>query len=296
VDTAIGVGLAIVAALLLAFASASEHDVANAITDERPGGLGMLRALARRPLWLLGVTSDVSSFAFQAAALAFGSLLLVQPLLVTSLLFALPLNARLAGRRVDRRDWMMAAVLAVALVVFETVGRPSAGTDSAPFGAWVPAGIVVVAVVVVCVAVASTQRGARRAVSLALVTGVTYGITAAMAIGVVNMLDDGVVAVVRGWELWVMVVAAGTGWWLQQSAYQAGALTASLPIVMVGEPVVAVVLGVWVLGERIRTDSIGWVVLAAAGVAILFAVVSLARSAARFEEESAPVAAVSSAG
>jgi drug/metabolite transporter (DMT)-like permease len=296
VDTALGIGLAVVAALLLAVASAAEHGAANAATDVPAGGWTMLRTLLRRPLWLFGVTSDVSSFAFQAAALAFGSLLLVQPLLVLSLLFALPLNARLTGRRVSRRDWAWAGALVAGLVVFDTVGQPTAGAAEAPIGDWLPAGIVVVVVVAACVTLAATRRGTGRAVPLAVVTGVTYGVTAAMTIGVVGTLDEGLGAVVTSWELYVLVVAALTGWWLQQSAYQAGALTASLPIVMVAEPVVAVGLGVWILDERIRTGAAGWFVLALAAATILVAVVALARSkAARDEELDAPPPTVVSA-
>jgi drug/metabolite transporter (DMT)-like permease len=287
VDSALGIGFALLAALLLAFASAAEHGAANDVPDERAGGLSMLSDLLRRPLWLLGVTSDVSSFVAQGVALAFGSLLLVQPLLVTSLLFALPLSARLAGRRVSRRDWAWAALLTAGLVVFVTVGQPTAGVDRVPFRDWVPAAILVGAVVAVCGIVASTRRGAQRALALASVTGVAYGVTAAMAIGVVHTLGDGVGAVVGSWELWVMLGAAVSGWWLQQSAYQAGALTASLPIVMVGEPVVSITLGVWVLDERIHANAAGWVVLGAAALAIVTGVVALARSAARFEQSRA---------
>ena len=295
-DTALGIGLAVVAALLLAFASAAEHGAAHAESDVRAGGWAMLQALRRRPLWLVGVTSDVSSFAFQAVALGFSSLLLVQPLLVLSLLFALPLNARLTGRRVSRRDWAWAATLVAGLAVLDTVGQPTAGQDQASAQEWLPASAVVVAVVAVCIAVAVTRRGTARAVSLAVVTGVTYGVTAAMTIGVVGALDDGVGAVVTSWELYVLIVAATTGWWLQQSAYQAGALTASLPIVMVAEPVVAVALGVWILDERIRTGPAGWVVLALAAGTIIVAVVALAHSKAAADEDlDAPPPAVISA-
>jgi drug/metabolite transporter (DMT)-like permease len=282
--TALGIVFALISALLLAIASAAEHGAANDVPDERAGGLSMLVELLRRPLWLIGVTSDVTSFAFQGAALAFGSLLLVQPLLVSSLLFALPLSARIAGRRVERSDRAWATVLTAGLIVFVTVGQPTAGRDLAPFRDWVPAGALLAVVVAGCLVLGSTQRGARRSAPLALVTGIAYGVTAAMAIGVVSLLGDGFAPLLRSWELWVMIVAAGAGWWVQQSAYQAGALTASLPIVMVGEPVVAIALGVVILDERIRAGPLGWVALGAAGLAILVAVVTLARSAARYEE------------
>lgn len=283
--TTLGIVLALASALLLAAASAAEHGAANDVPDERAGGISMLIDLLRRPLWLLGVTSDVSSFAFQGAALAFGSLLLVQPLLVSSLLFALPLSARIGRRRVGRSEWTWAAVLTAGLIVFVTVGQPSRGIDLAPIREWVPSAIVLAVVIVACLLLASTQQGARRSVPLALITGVTYGITAAMAIGVVHLIGDGLGPVLRSWELWVMLATALLGWWIQQSAYQAGALTASLPVVMVGEPVVAVALGIGILHERIETGPLGWAAIVVAGLAIAVAVVALARSAARYEQQ-----------
>ena len=66
-------------------------------------------------------------FALQAAALGLGSVLLVQALLVTSLLFALPISARPAHRRVTRWEWMWAVLLAAAVAVIVTVGNPTGG-------------------------------------------------------------------------------------------------------------------------------------------------------------------------
>src|SRR4051812_50012366 len=61
--------------------------------------------LAHRRKWVLGIGCDVGSFALQALALAFGPLALVQPLLVTGLLFAVPLAVRWRGRRLGPREW-----------------------------------------------------------------------------------------------------------------------------------------------------------------------------------------------
>ena len=137
--------------------------------------------LLRRRLWLLGISADATAVALQAAALAVGSLVLVQPLLVTSLLFALPFSAHLAGRQVSRRDWGWGAVLTAGLAVFLVVGRPSGGVERAPIGDWVPAGLVAGTWLLVCSVAASRQRGARRSILVALVTGMLFCIAAAMA-------------------------------------------------------------------------------------------------------------------
>ena len=75
----------------------------------------MFATLLRRPLWWAGTAVAVAGYGFQALALVKGSLIVVQPLLVSALLFALPLSARLAGRRVTRREWLWAALLTVSL-------------------------------------------------------------------------------------------------------------------------------------------------------------------------------------
>jgi hypothetical protein len=65
-----------------------------------------------------------------------------------------------------------------------------------------------------------------------------------------------------------------------QSAYRAGALTASLPTIIVAKPVVGGVLGVFVLEETLRTEGAGWFVLVAAAVVVIIATVGLARGEA----------------
>ncbi len=54
----------------------------------------LLVRLARRPLWIVGLFAHAVGTGLHAVALRFGALSLVQPLLVISLVFALPLRAR----------------------------------------------------------------------------------------------------------------------------------------------------------------------------------------------------------
>ena len=102
--SALAVALAVLAAALFAVAAAVQQRSAAAVADDRGRGPKLVLTLVRQPLWWVGTLADVGGYAAQAAALGLGSLLLVQPLLVTSLLFALPLGAWLAGRRLRRSD------------------------------------------------------------------------------------------------------------------------------------------------------------------------------------------------
>jgi drug/metabolite transporter (DMT)-like permease len=272
--------LALVAAALFAVASAAQQRAAAEVPDEDARGLGLIRTLVRRPLWWVGTIGDGGGFVAQAAALGLGSLLLVQPLLVTTLLFALPLSARWAGRRLSRPDKTWALVLVAALAVFVVVGEPTAGVDRASLERWLPAAVVIGVVFAACAAGAAVRRGTTRAVLLAVCTALMYGATAALIKGTVSLIDDGVLAVVTAWETWALVVVVAVGTLLQQSAFQAGALGASLPIVTVGEPVVAVLLGIAVLDEQVQSSGAEWVLIGVLAVVMAVATAALARSSA----------------
>ena len=60
--------------------------------------------LAQRPVWLAGVVIELVGFGMQAVALGLGRLVVVQPIQVVSVVFALPLGARLTGQRAGRRE------------------------------------------------------------------------------------------------------------------------------------------------------------------------------------------------
>ncbi|WNV86041.1 DMT family transporter [Umezawaea sp. Da 62-37] len=270
--------LALLAAVLFAVASVAQQRAARTVPDDDLGGLRLIRALIRHPSWWVGTLSDLGAYLAQAAALGFGSLLLVQPLLVTTLLVALPLGARWAGRRLRRADWTWAVLLVVALAAFVVVGEPTAGRDRASPAHWLPAGVVVAVVLVCCLVGSSRYRGARAAL-LAVATAVAYGLTAALTKGVVDLLARGPVAVATHWETYGLVLAAVGGTLLQQNAFQAGDLAASLPIVTAGEPVVAVALGVAVLDEHLRVRGAEWLLIGVLVAVVVLATVALSRSA-----------------
>ncbi|HET9892586.1 MAG TPA: DMT family transporter, partial [Mycobacterium sp.] len=120
--------VAIISALLSAFWAAVGIVVRQRAAQRVPGdeamSASMATTLVRQPLWWAGTFAAVAGYVFQAVALAHGSLLLVQPLLVSSLLFALPLSAALCHQRISRTQWSWAMLLTAALAVFLLVGQP----------------------------------------------------------------------------------------------------------------------------------------------------------------------------
>jgi drug/metabolite transporter (DMT)-like permease len=276
--------LAVGAAFFIAIGDVIHQRSTHEVTDEPVSHVDLFLRLLRNGQWWLGSAVSAVGFALQAAALGLGSVLLVQALLVTSLLFALPINARLSRRRVTRWAWTWAALLAAAVAVIVTVGNPTAGHSRASFETWTAVIAVLGPALVLCVVGARMLSGPVSAVLLAVVSGALWGVFAVLTKGVVDRLDfsswAGLWALLRTPEVyaWALVAIAGTAW--QQSSFRAGALTASLPTMTVTEPVVGSVLGIVVLGETLRPGDAGWLTLIVAVAVMVVATAALAHDEA----------------
>ncbi|PRC47882.1 hypothetical protein C6A85_82670, partial [Mycobacterium sp. ITM-2017-0098] len=199
-----------------------------------------------------GTASAVAGFVFQALALANGSLLLVQPILVSALLFALPLSARLAHRRVTRAEWGWAVLLTAALAVFVLLAKASPGDYEASLSTSAVVAVVCTAAVAACVVVATRIVGWIRAVLLAAAVGVLFGVVAVLTKLVMHVLThEGLGAVLATPVLYLLALLGVVAMLLQQSSFHAGSLQASVPTMLVLEPVIAVILGAVVLGEHL---------------------------------------------
>jgi hypothetical protein len=200
---------------------------------------------------------------------------------VAALLFALPIYARLSHNRVTRWEWIWAVVLACALAVVIIVGDPEAGRQRASLSTWLVVALVMVPALVLCVLGARIWSGRPiAAVLLAVVAGSSLALFAVLTKGVVEVGEEGLGAVLRAPEFYPWLLVALCGMIFQQSAFRAGALTASLPTMTVAKPVVAGVLGVTVLGETLGATGPAAFVLVAAVAMVIIATVALARGEA----------------
>lgn len=286
----VGHGLTVLLALLAAAFLAIGIVVRQRATMDVPAEFGvspvMIQTLIRRPLWWAGTASAIAGFVFQALALANGSLLLVQPILTSALLFALPLSARLARRRVTRGEWAWAMLLTVALAVFVVLAKARPGDYEASLSNSAVVAVVCTVAVSACVLVATRTIGWRRAVLLAVAVGVLFGVVAVLTKLVMHVLThDGPRAVLTTPVLYLLVALGVLAMLLQQSAFHAGSLQTSVPTMLVLEPVVAVVLGAVVLGEHLDVGRWDAVVLAVSTLAMAAATIALGRDEGAYEEQ-----------
>jgi len=277
----VAVLLALCAALASAIGDVIRQRSAQEVTDKQVGHLALFRMSLRDTRWWLGGLAAVVNYSLQAGALAWGSVVLVTALQVTALLFALPIYARLTKRRVSRWEWMWAVVLASALAVVIIVGDPAAGQQRAPIATWIIVGVVLVPLLVSCVLAARVWSGGPfAAVLLAVVAGSSLALFAVLTKGMVEISEHSLSGVLTAPEFVPWILAALAGMIFQQSAFRAGALTASLPTMTVAKPVVAGLLGVLVLGETLNAEGPKAFVLLAAVSVVIVATVALARGEA----------------
>ncbi|MCV7089603.1 DMT family transporter [Mycobacterium interjectum] len=269
--------LALASALCIALGDVLQQRAAHCITDGSVGHVELFARLLRDRRWWWGGLLLMASIALQAAALQRGSVLLVQALLMLSLLFALPINARVWHRTVTGGEWIWAGLLTAAVIVIVVVGNPQAGRSGASVGTWLAVAVVLAPLLVTCVVAGRVRGGAAAAALFAFVSGALWGVFAVLTKEVVARPGDGGWAVARTPELYACVLAAVGGVVWSQAAFRAGPLTASMPTLQVSQPVVAAVLGVVVLGETLNTGRAGMTSLATAGLAATAAIVKLAR-------------------
>lgn len=278
--TGIAVLLAVAAALMMGIGDVIQQRSAQQVTDKSVGTVALFGRLLRDRRWWAGSLVAAAGFGLQAAALGVGSVVLVQALLVTSLLFALLISAKVNHRRITRLQGIWAVLLLAAVAVVVIVGNPQAGNPRGSLRTWAVVALVMGPAAIVCVVGSRIFSGWASALLLGLLSGSLWGLFSVLTKGVVDQLDRGIPALLRLPELYVLAVLAiaATAW--EQSAFRAGPLTASLPAVTVAEPLVGSMLGVAVLGETLSAKGVGLVALGVSAAVVVAATVALAHSQA----------------
>lgn len=232
-------------------------------------------------VWLLGLAAQTAGVLLQAAALDRGRVAIIQPLLVTAVVWAMPLGYFLTGQVITRRHVLGAVLVVAGLAVFASVGDPAAGVDDAPASDWAMAFLVLGAICVGLLLFSRRGGSDSKAAVFGAVAGILYGISATLMKPVLeNLHAEGAVAVLESWELWVMAIGGLVGFYIQQLSLATGKLVTSVATVSVVNPVVSVLLGALVLQERLDRDP-PWHAVVAVGalaVALLGAVVAASAS------------------
>jgi drug/metabolite transporter (DMT)-like permease len=248
-------------------------------------------------MWLAGTVALLTGYVFQAAALDRGRLSIIQPLLVMTVVFALPLGYFLTRQNVGRPELIGAGVIVAGLALFAIYGDPAGGRENAPGDEWAIA-IAVLAMLSGALLVFGERGGLTlEAAVYGTVAGMLFGLSAALTKPTVNYLHAGIGELLSHWEPYALAIAGAVGFVLQQVSLGTGKLAPSVATVSVANPVVGILLGVILLDERLSRPA--WhVVVACVGLGMALAgavVIALSRQASGEHQESLPATGAATA-
>ncbi|MGW3355077.1 hypothetical protein ACWDFL_06615 [Streptomyces bungoensis] len=280
----LAVGLSLVSAVAYAAAAVAQERLAS-----RGSGTGLLRLLGTGAWWS-AVGLNAAAALLHVVALKYGPLTVVQPLGALTLVAAVPLGARAAGRRVGTAEWRGTALTLLGLAaLLVTASGPAPVRVLSLTEALAVAGTTAALIGVL------SRPGARPGLRHATASGVASGVASALTQTVTVAATDRTGAGLSVAEVVVAVLVAAFatgGLLLSQTAYRGG-LGAPLAVVTLSNPLVAAVIGLTLLGQGLRGGASGVLLaLAGAGVAARGVLLLTRSPAGPVDDEEHPVAAV----
>lgn len=285
--------ITIVCALAAALANAvhlmTQH-AASVGASKTHRGWDLVTFLIRQPVWLLGWAAAAAGFAFQALALHSGQLSIVQPLLVTELVFTLLLRRFWIHQHIAKTAWTAALVTCAALTVFLTAAEPHGGQLQPDAADWAFALSVFGGGVAVAAVMARWGSPVRRAALYATAASITWALMAAFIKATTDVLVAwGPVGVLEHWPVYALIASGVIGSVLQQAALQIGPLSVSQPLIVVVDPAVAIALSVLIFDERFTVSVSQKIVAGVAFGVMALGIAVLSRTAPTDLERSIPV-------
>lgn len=280
--------LALVAAFFFALAATLQQKGALGMGEVALGSPSSFVTLAKQKWWLIGTVALLCGYAFQAVALGNGRLAVIQPLLVTTIVFALPLGYLLTSQSVGRKEIFGAAVVVAGLAVFTGVGQAADGNDNAPANEWAIAVVVFSTIAVALFVLGGRGDVERKAALYGACAGVLFGLSASLCKPTVEILDaSGIAGVLESWELYAFAATGIVAFVVQQLSLATGKLAASVATVSVCNPLVGIVIGTLLLEERLA-DPLWHKVVAYTGLGIALAGAVVISSSTEGAKETSP--------
>ena len=274
----LAVAFAVAGALSFALASVQQQRSASKLPSLASFDAAVLLRLARSRQWLLSMIPVILGYAMQAAALDLGRLVIVEPVFPCGLLFALLLAARADRRGLTQAEWTAAAAAIAGLGVFLVAAQPSGGDRTASAGPLGLAAAGAVGVALMCCLIAVKVSAPRRALVLSIGGGLGVGVMDALTKTVVTLAGTHRLGIFGDVRTYLLALVGLLTFTMQQNAFRAAGLSASLPSFAVLEPVVGSILGLAIYHERVGSGGFRIAVEALAVLAAIWGITRLANS------------------
>jgi hypothetical protein len=269
IDISLDYGATLLAALLIGTGFVLQQNAAEREPSSRFLSWRLMTDLLRSPRWLTGIGCMILGQILAAWSIGHLELSFVEPLLTTNLLFALVLAVPLTKRKVKFWEVLGAAVLCtgVALLSSSRSAKPI-GLSFGGVSHW-PAAAAIAAIAFIFVQAGRRRSSRTKAMLTGIGAGLIFGIQDALTRQTLQILQSGGISgMFTTWAPYALLGAGAIGIWLMQSAFSAGPLQVSLPGISAGEPLVGILLGIIVFGDRIQVSP-GLLAIQAGGIAAL---------------------------
>jgi hypothetical protein len=221
----------------------------------------------------------IGGFVFQAGALAFGGLALVEPLLAMELPFTMLLIALFSKVQLSAQSWQATVAITVGLAVLLFAAAPGQGISAPDAYRWALATLAIAGCIGALLAVACFFRTPLRTVLLGIATSLGFAFTAALMKGSTGVLKADPIRTLTSWQLYAMVATGLFSVALLQVTLHSGTLVAAQPSLTISDPVASMILGAMLFDEPVRAGL--WVVPEILGVAlIVYGVVEITKTPA----------------
>jgi drug/metabolite transporter (DMT)-like permease len=279
---------ALLAALCNAVSVTTRH-VASVADPHRSAGWRLIIYLLRNPMWLLGWAAQAGAFVFQALALHNGEVSVVQPLLVIELVITLVLRRVWIRQTVRPAAWSGGALACLGLAVFLTASEPQGGQLTPASGHWAVAIIACVAGIAVLMALGRLGGSGLRAALWGAAAATAWALVAAFIKTTTGTITRfGVGGMFTHWPVYALAVSGLAGVLLEQWALQSGPLRVSQPFLVIIDPLVSIILSMWLFGEHFVPGAVTVTVAVLAFAVMCAGVVVLTQTAPATMEPAAP--------
>lgn len=286
----IGILIALVGAVFLSLGAQFQHRGVEIVEDRHGSGVRaglsvqQLTRLLARPSWVIGTAMLGLAIVFQLSSLAFAPLIVVQPIGAVALVITALVNARVTGTRIAPAVTRAIVLCVGGIGLFVTVAAFVAQEKVIRE----PQLIVILSVLggmIVVLAVGFVLFRARAGALFYIVAaGLLYGFVATLAKVVINRIGNLMAGLVDGRFEWLtigcvvaLVAAAALGGYFVQTAYSLGSPDLVIAGLTVVDPIVAVTIGITVLGEASNAPVWAIPVWLVAGAVAVYGVFHLAR-------------------
>lgn len=279
---ALGIPIALVGAVFLSLGTQMQHrgvEVAEESRDENSSSMGMqqLKSLITSPMWVAGTAIIGLAVVLQLTALALAPLLVVQPLGAIALVVTAVLNARINGLKLDRHTITAILWCVGGIGVFVTVAAIFAVESTVKDNEVFTVLGLLLAVSVAVLAVWLKWRNQINAIVSIIIAGTLYGFLVTIMKIVMNRFS------IHGFDWIIVACLAGAGvslllgMYFVQLAHASGPPDLAIAGLTVIDPLVAVLIGVAVLGEAVATPPWAIIIFTTAGGCAVYGVFQLAK-------------------